>query len=163
MPERSAGNPIARGSACPVCKHDLQLTEYHVPVLASGMPVLEDSLRGQIQHSTQRIVIGKGRLVLRDLPELPVQALNDVRRVYDSTDLQWIFKESAQDLPVFLPAFHTGGILLPPALCEAAEIVLSFFQRDGGIDLLQIGHELFDVLIADITSGAADLMDDTPL
>ena len=84
MPARSAGNTISRGSAClAVGEHDLQLAENHVPILAPGVPMLDDPLRCQVQHPPQRIVVGERRLVLGDLPELPVQTLNDIRRVYD--------------------------------------------------------------------------------
>ena len=94
MPSRPVGNANTRGSArLAVGEHDLQLAEHHVPILAPGMPVLHDSLRGQVQHPPQRIIVGKRRLVLRNLPELAVQPLNDVRRVYDFPDLGRIFKE----------------------------------------------------------------------
>ena len=80
---------------CPVSEHDLQLTEDHIPVLAPGVPMFYNSLGCQVQHPTQRIVIGKRRLVLRDLTELTVQALDDVRRVYDFPNFRRIFKEGA--------------------------------------------------------------------
>lgn len=86
----------ARESAYgPVGEHDLQLAEHQIPVLTSGMPVLHDTLGGQIQHPAQRIVVREGRLVLCDLPELAVQALDDVRRVYDFPNLNGVFKERA--------------------------------------------------------------------
>ena len=66
----------ARGSAnCPVGKHDLELGEDHVPVLAPGMPVLDDSLGSQIEHPAQGIIVGKAGLVFGDLAELAVEAL----------------------------------------------------------------------------------------
>ena len=69
MPSQPPGNPKARGSAhLPVGEHDLQLTEYHVPILASGMPVLDNPLGGQIQHPPQRIVVGERGLILGNLP-----------------------------------------------------------------------------------------------
>ena len=78
-----------------VAEHDLQLAEHHVPVLAPGVPMLDDTLGCQIQHPPQRIIVGERRLVLRDLPELAVQTLDDVRRVYDFPDLGRVFKEGA--------------------------------------------------------------------
>ena len=73
MPTQPFGNTISRGSASlAVGEHDLQLTEHHIPILASGVPMLDDPLGCQVQHPTQRIVIGERRLVFRDLPELPV-------------------------------------------------------------------------------------------
>ena len=38
---------------------------------------------GQIEHLAQGIVVGKAGLILSDLPELAVQALDDIGRVYD--------------------------------------------------------------------------------
>ena len=164
MPSQPSGKSISRGSAClAVGEHDLQLAEHHVPILAPGMPMLDDPLGGQIQHPTQRIVIGERRLVLRDLPELAVQTLDNVRRVYDFPDLRRIFKERTQNLPVILPAFHAGGIQLSPGVGENAQILLCFLNRHSSIDLLQVSHQLLDVLVADILGGAADLVDDAPL
>ena len=97
MPSRPPGNPNARGSAnLPVGEHDLQLTEYHVPILVPGMPVLNNPLGRQVQHPAQRIVVGEGRLILCDLPELPVQTFNNVRRVYDFPNPWRIFKEGIE-------------------------------------------------------------------
>ena len=112
MPSQPLGNSNARGSAClPVGEHDLQLTEHHVPILTPCVPVLNDPLGRQVQHPTQRIVIGKRGLVLRNLPELTVQAFDNVRRVYDFPNLRRIFKEGIQNLPVILPALDAGKIL----------------------------------------------------
>ena len=58
----------------PVGEQDIQLTEHQIPVLVSGVPVLHDTRRGQIQHPAQGVVIREGGLILRDLPELAVQA-----------------------------------------------------------------------------------------
>ena len=78
-----------------VCEHDLQLAEHQIPVLASGVPVLHDTLGGQIQHPAQGVVVREGRLVLCDLTELAVQALDDVRRVYDFPNLHGVFEKGA--------------------------------------------------------------------
>lgn len=74
-----------RGSACcAVNKQDLHLTEHHVPILTPGNLGLDDSLRRQLKHLPQGILIGKAGPVLDDLSELPIQALNNVGRMYDS-------------------------------------------------------------------------------
>ena len=131
----SAGDAIPRGSAHgPVGEHKLQLTEHQVPVLAPGMPVLYNPLGGQIQHPAQGVIIGEGRLALGDLPELAVQPLNDVRRVYDFTNLRRVFKKGAQDLPVFLPAPHAGGILFAPTLRKGSQILFRLLQGHCRID-----------------------------
>ena len=79
-----------------VGEHDLQLAEHQIPVLTSGVPVLHDALRGQIQHPAQGIIVCEGGLIFfRDLPELAVQALDDVRRVYDFPNLHGVFEECA--------------------------------------------------------------------
>lgn len=62
------------------------------------MPVLDDPLGRQIQHPAQRIVVGEQRLVLGDLPELAVQAFDNVRRVYDFPNFLRIFEKGAQNL-----------------------------------------------------------------
>ena len=164
MPSRPPGNPISGGSACPaVGEHDLQLAEYHVPILAPGVPMLDNPLGCQIQHPPQRIVVGERGLVLRDLPELTIQTLDNVRRVYDFPDLGRIFKERAQNFPILLPAFHAGWIQLSPGVGENAQILLCRLNRHSSIDLLQVSHQLLDVLVADVLGRTADLVDDTPL
>ena len=61
-----------------VGEHDLQLAEHQIPVLTSGVPVLHAALGGQIQHPAQGVVIREGGLVLCDLTELAVQALEAI-------------------------------------------------------------------------------------
>ena len=96
MPGWPPWHTRARESAYgPVGEHDLQLTEHQIPVLISGVPVLHDTLGGQIQHPAQGVVVREGGLVLCDLPELAVQALDDVRRVYDFPNLNRVFEERA--------------------------------------------------------------------
>ena len=58
------------------------------------MPVLYDTLGGQIQHPAFVVVVRVGGLVLRDLPELAVQALDDVRSVYDFQNLHGVLEKS---------------------------------------------------------------------
>ena len=96
MPVWPLWHTNARESAYgPVGEHDLQLTEHQIPVLTSGVPVLHDALGGQIQHPAQGVVIREGGFILCDLPELAIQALDDVRRVYDFPNLHGAFKECA--------------------------------------------------------------------
>ena len=135
MPGPTPGNSTTQGirpwsTGGALREHQLQLAEHQVPVLAAGVPVLHTLLRGQIQHPAQGIVISKRRLVLCNLPELTVQALDDVRRVYDFTNLQRIFKKRTQDFPIVLPAFDAGGILLAPALTESQQVALRLIQRN---------------------------------
>ena len=144
-------------------EHNLQLAEHHVPVRTPGVPVLHNPLGRQIQHPPQGVVVGEGGLALGDLPELPVQPLDDVRRVYDFTDFRRIFIERAQNFPVLLPALHAGGILRPPALRESTQLLLRLRQRRRRVDLLQVRCQVLDVLPAHIFGGAADLVDDAPL
>ena len=47
----------------------------------SGGPVFDGFPAGQIEHLSQRIIVGEVRLVLGNLAELAVQALNDIGRV----------------------------------------------------------------------------------
>lgn len=53
------------------------------------------STRSQFGHLAQGVVIRKGRLILRNLPELAVHALDDARRVYDFPNLNGVFEEGA--------------------------------------------------------------------
>ena len=76
------GYTISRGSPnAAIGEHELQLAKHQIPILVSGMPMLHDALRGQIEHPAQRIIVGERRLVLGDLPELAVQTFDNVRRV----------------------------------------------------------------------------------
>ena len=72
-------------------------------------------------------------LVLRDLPELPVQSLDDTHRVYDFPNFRRVFKEGAQNFPVFFPGLDTGGGLFLPGISKPAQIFLRLVQGDGGL------------------------------
>lgn len=98
----------------PSGEQNLQLAEHQIPILAPGAPMLLDALGGKIEHSAQGIVIGKAGLVLGDLPELAVEPLNDVRRVYDFPNLGRVFIKRAQNIPVIFPAFDAGWVLPAP-------------------------------------------------
>jgi len=139
------------------------LAEHQVPVWIPGAPTFRNALGGQIKHLAQRVIIGEAGLIFRDLPELTVQALDNVRRVYDLPNLQRIFKKGAQNFPVFLPAFDTGGILTPPASPKGQEVFLCLVQRHSGANFLQVSHHLLDVLLADVPGGGTNLVDDAAL
>lgn len=85
-----------------VGEHDLQLAEHQIPVLVSGMPVPHDALGCQIKHLAQRVVVGKRRLVFRDLTELSVQSFDNIRRIYDFPNLDGVFEKRDSKLPNFL-------------------------------------------------------------
>ena len=97
------GRPVSGSLA--VLEHELELSQNHVPISTSGGPVFDDFPAGQIEHLSQGIIVGEAGLVFCNLPELAVQALNDIGRVYDFPNLSGICKKSAQDIPVFLPTF----------------------------------------------------------
>ena len=65
---------------------------------------------GQIEHPAQGIVVGEAGLVFCDLAELTVQALNDIRRVYDFPNLGGICEKGTQNIPVW---FDTDGFPSP--------------------------------------------------
>ena len=75
-----------------VLKKYPQLIRHHIPVPTNHCPVIYNILRRKIQHFPQRVIVGERRLVFRNLPELTVQAFNDVRRIYDLPNLCWICK-----------------------------------------------------------------------
>ena len=76
-----AGTFYSQGSANSTAgEQDLQLAEHQVPVLASGAPALRNALGGQVKHPAQGIIVGKAGFVLRDLTELAVEALDNIRR-----------------------------------------------------------------------------------
>ena len=95
---------------------------------------------GQVEHLAQGIVVGKTGFVLGDLPELAVQAFNDIGRVYDFPNLRGICEKGAQNIPVILPAFDAGWVLLSPPFFECHEVFQGFILSNGGVDLFQIGH-----------------------
>ena len=129
MPPPSPRQTKVQGLARrPAGEHELKLAEDQVPVLAAGTPVSGDPLGGQIEHPAQGIVISEAGLVLGDLTELAVEALDNIRRVYDFPDLGWVFIEGAQNIPVILPALHAGGILLPPFLPKPEQVFLRLVQ-----------------------------------
>ena len=158
------GHAKGKGSANrPISEHELQLAKHQIPVLASGMPVLHDALSGQIEHPAQGIVIGKAGFVFGDLSELAVKALNDVRRVYDFPNLRRVFIKGAQNLPIFLPTLHAGGVLTTPFFSKLEKRILRLIQSNSGVDFFQVSRHLFDILPTDVSGGGSNLMDDAAL
>lgn len=49
--------PVSGGLA--VLEHELEMSQNHVPILASGDPVLDNFPAGQIEHLSQGIIVGK--------------------------------------------------------------------------------------------------------
>ena len=98
-----------------VLEHELEQGQNHVPISTSGGPVLDNFPAGQIEHLAQGIVVGEAGLFF-DLAELTVQALNNIRRVYDFPNLGGICEKGAQNIPVVLPAFDAGGTACPTRL-----------------------------------------------
>lgn len=125
--------------------------------------MLDNFPAGQVEHFAQGIIAGKAGLVFGDLAELAVEPLNDISRIYDFPNLRGICEKGAQNIPIVLPAFDTGGILFPPIFFECHEMLQGFVLSDGGVDLLQISHQRLDVLITHKAGGGTDLMDDAPL
>ena len=117
----------------------------------------------QIQDLAQGIVVCEGGLVLGDLTELSIQSLDDIGRIYDFPYLRWICIERGQDIPILLPTFDTGGILLAPGFLKGHEIRESLLLGDGLIHLFQISHQNLDVLPTHIPGTGANLMDDAAL
>lgn len=78
-----------------VGEQDLQLAEHQIPALASSVLVLHDTLESQIHHLAQGDVVCDRGLVLCNLPELAVQVFDNVRRVYDFTNLHGVFEKGA--------------------------------------------------------------------
>ncbi len=135
---------------------------HQIPIQTPSVPMLHNALRGQIGHPAQRIVFGKDGRILRDLPELELQALNDVRRVYDLPHLRRVFIKRAQYIPVLIPAFHARGVLLPLLLRKLKQVLLRLFQGHGGVEPQICGH-LLDILPTDEMGGGTDLVDDAAL
>ena len=146
-----------------VREHKLELRQNDIPVSTSGTPVFGNLPTGEIEHFTQRIIVGKAGFVPGDLAKLAVEALNDIGRVYDFPNLLRICKEGTQNLPVVLPASDTGWVLLAPLFSELHQVFQGFILCNRGVHLFQICHKGFDVLIADKARGRADLVNDTAL
>ena len=92
-----------------VLEHELELGQNHVPISTSGGPVFDNFPAGQIEHFAQGIIVGKAGLVFCDLPELAVEPLNDIGRVYDFSDLIFIILSvfsSPADIIKYLIVFY---------------------------------------------------------
>lgn len=65
--------------------------------------------------------------------------------------------------PIFLPTFNIERVLFPPFFSKLEEIFFRLLQGRSGVDFLQIGCHLLDVLLTDEVGGGTNLVDDTPL
>ena len=71
-----------------------ELVRNHIPVSTNSAPMFDNVLRSKIEYLSERIVVCEGRLVLSDLPELSVQTLDNVRRIYYPSNLAWVCKKT---------------------------------------------------------------------
>lgn len=125
--------------------------------------MLHNVLGGQVEHPLQEIIAGKTWLVLRDLPELTGENLNDIGRVFDLPNLRRIFVKRTQNFPAIFLAFHVGKILHPPFLPESELVFLRLLQSYGGVYLLQTCGLPLDVLPTGKPGGGRDPVDNAPL
>lgn len=70
-----------------VLKHELELNQNHISISTSSGPVHDNFPAGQVEHLSQGVIVGESGLVLGNLAELEIQALNDIGRVYDFPNL----------------------------------------------------------------------------
>ena len=147
----------------PVAKQDVQLADDLIPISTTSSPVFDNFCRRQIQHFAQGIIIGKGRLVLSDPPELPVKSLNDIGCIYDFPNLRRICIKGRQDIPVVLPTLDARGVLFAPDFLERQQVLQRLLLGDSLIDLFQISHESLDILPTHISGTGANLVDDAAL
>ena len=103
-------------------KYELELNQNHISISASSGPVHDNFPADQVEHLSQGVIVGESGLVLGDLAELAVEALNDIGRVYDFPNLRRICEKGTQNIPMILPAFHTGRVLLPPFFFERHQV-----------------------------------------
>ena len=75
-----------------VPEHELELGQNHIPISTPSSPVYDNFSAGKIEHLAQGVIVGKAGLVFGDLPELAVQALDDIGRVYDFPNLSGKYK-----------------------------------------------------------------------
>ena len=54
-----------------------------IPISTTGGPMFDNLFGRQIQHPFEAVIVSKRGLVLGDFPELPVEALDDIRGIYD--------------------------------------------------------------------------------
>ena len=73
-------------------KINAQLTERLTPVPALSGPLFCCIHHGQIQYLEQGIVRRKDRFGFCDLPELAIEILNGIGRIYQLTDLLGILE-----------------------------------------------------------------------
>ena len=79
-----------------VLEHEPELSQNHVPISTTDGPVFDNFPAGQVEHFAQGIIAGEAGLILGDLAELAVQALDDIGRVYDFPNLGGICEKGAQ-------------------------------------------------------------------
>lgn len=132
-----------RGSAHAVVgEEELQLAEYQIPILISGMPMLHNPLRHQIEFSPQKIIVGKTALFLvicRNAGLGPQWCWSCIwfSGRYSKKALR-ISQLSSQLLT-------QEGYCLGQASAKRRRFSLRFVQDNSGIDFLQVGNDLLDV------------------
>lgn len=125
--------------------------------------MFDNVFRHKIQNFSERIVIGKRRLVFGDFPKLPIQSLDDVSRIYYLADFGRICKKRRKNIPILLPASHAAGIRFCPIFLELNQCISCFIFVDCLINLFEISHNCFDVFVTHIFRRRTDLMNNATL
>src|SRR5207248_6545517 len=97
------------------------------------------------------------------LPHLRVQAFNGIGGVDQTPELNRIFEEGGEAVPVIAPAGDRHGIAGAPSLFEALQSQLGGFRGRRRIDRPHGGAENLAILPGNEFGGIAYLMNDTEL
>ena len=135
----------------------------HTPVLPTSGPLFRNVYHGQIQHFQQTVIRREYGFGFRHLAELPVEPLNCVGGIDQPADFLRAFEIGTQIRPVGAPGLGDLGVFLVPSFGENIQSILGSCFIHRCVYSLQIGHECFQILIADILTGISELVDDAVL
>lgn len=133
------------------------------PILTVSRPFLGNVYHGQIQHFQQTVMRREYGFGFRHLAELPVEPLNCVGGIDQPADFLRAFETGTQIRPVGPPGLGDLGVFLVPSFGENIQSILGSCFIHRCVYSLQIGHECFQILIADILTGISELVDDAVL
>ena len=127
-------------------EHKLELCQNYVPISTLGCPVLNSFLLAGYNILRRESSLAKLGLFLvicrnRWFNSSMILVMHMIFRISMG------YEKKCSKYLNCLPDFCMGGVLFPPLSFEHHEVFQRLILNNGGIDLLQIVHQLFDVFI----------------
>ena len=126
-------------------------------------PLLGDVHGCKVKHLKQAVITGEYRFAFGNLPKLAIEAFDGVGGINELPYLARILEIGRELRPAVSPGFRDFRVFLVPFFSKGVQLIKGRLFIYGSVDLFQISHQRFDILVGDEFCTVPDLMDNAPL